>query len=191
MMTSTSVNQADENGWVPLHLAALHRSTGFTEKLLNHERNTAYTRDKRGRTALHLAAHSGHLDVMRKIIEKCPDCAELVDDKGHNALHYSVISDRPYGASRVILDYPSLSNLYNERDYNGNTPLHLLSSEAAIFYKDQPLMKVERVDKWAFNKQNQTAADVAYDNSNFASSSVYEVHNQVINNIIQTTLSPL
>ncbi|KAF7808731.1 ankyrin repeat-containing protein [Senna tora] len=167
-LTRTSVNQADENGWVPLHLAALHESADLTEELLKYDRDTAYKRDKRGRTALHLAARYGHVNVMENIIEYCPDCAELVDENGYNALHYTSIGGKP-SAARMILDNTSLSNLYNEKDNNGNTPLHHLANSTPGIDEDDedhPLLEVRsRVDTMAFNKQNQTAIDVAFDHT--------------------------
>ncbi|KAF7808732.1 ankyrin repeat-containing protein [Senna tora] len=172
LLTRTSVNQADENGWVPLHLAASRKSPDIyiMEELLRYDRNTAYKKDKKGRTAFHFAAHHGHEKVMEKIIEYCPDCAELVDEKGYNALHYTSIGRQPY-AARLILDNTSLSNLYNQKDNNGNTPFHHFA-RTPKFYNSKfyvrwshPLMEKDRsrVDTMAFNKQNQKAIDIAYD----------------------------
>ncbi|KAF7808728.1 ankyrin repeat-containing protein [Senna tora] len=168
LLTRTSVNQADENGWVPLHLAALHKSPDMAMKLLKYDRDTAYKRDKKGRTALHFAAHYGHAKVMETMIKYCPDCAELVDENGYNALHYTSIGGKPV-AARLILDNTSLSNLYNEKDNNGNTPLHHLANSTPGIDEDDedhPLLEVRsRVDTMAFNKQNQTAIDVAFDHT--------------------------
>ncbi|KAF7808727.1 ankyrin repeat-containing protein [Senna tora] len=166
LLTRTSVNQVDEYGWVPLHLAALHESADLTEELLKYDRDTAYKRDKRGRTALHFATRYGHVFVMGKIIEYCPDCAELVDENGYNALHYTLIEGRK-SAARMILNNTSLSNLYNQKDNDGNTPLHhLANSTRDLFDLDRhPLLEAHpRVDTMAFNGQNLTALDVAYHN---------------------------
>ncbi|XP_054824812.1 ankyrin repeat-containing protein At5g02620-like [Prosopis cineraria] len=168
------VNEADDDGWSPLHLAVIFESPELIEMLLKHG-GTAYMRDKKGRTALHLAAYYGNGSLVRKIIESCPDCSELVDHKGCNALHYTIAGLKKYTtneqglceeASRVILKEEHLSNMYNEKDEEGNTPLHHLALYAPKWQEDHshPLLEPNpRVDTMAFNKNNQTALDLACD----------------------------
>ncbi|XP_054824814.1 ankyrin repeat-containing protein At5g02620-like [Prosopis cineraria] len=167
------VNEADDNGWRPLYLAVILGNPEVIGVLLKHGA-TAYMRDNKGRTALHLAAYHGFDNVMRKIIECCPDCSELVDHKGCNALHYAIAGfkrDRTYEqdcsskASREILKEEHLSNMYNEKDEDGNTPLHHLALYAPKWQKhnqSHPLLEPNRrVNTMAFNKNNQTALEVA------------------------------
>ncbi|KAF7840528.1 ankyrin repeat-containing protein [Senna tora] len=159
--------EADENGWTALHFASLHMFPSLTELLLKFDRKMAYMRDKWGMTPLHFAAHCGNDEVVKKILEHCPDCSEVVDNNGHNALHHTAISNNDLLSTRtwkVILSNKSLSNLYNEKDNNGDTPLHLLAKNVRLFFKSNHSLfhpRLQRVDKMAFNKQNQTAMDVA------------------------------
>ncbi|XP_054823061.1 ankyrin repeat-containing protein At5g02620-like [Prosopis cineraria] len=139
-------------------------------------------RDNKGRTALHFAAYCGNGLAMRKIIEYCPDCSELVDHKGRNALHYTTSLERgqlPFigrlRAAEVFMDRQQLRNMHNEKDNDGNTLLHLLARYASTWkeYHFHHLLKENtKVDTMAFNKNNQTALDVAYDN--VPSTSQYE-----------------
>lgn len=188
LLTEASVKQADENGWIPLHLAALDKSPDLTELLLDYDRKTAYMRDKRGMTALHFAALCGKIGTVEKIVQQCADCAELVDEKGCNALHYIVGSEwkneedwipsigqkkippLDQDTARIVWNNPSLSNLYNEKDDKGNTPLHYLASKpkscSDLFLKRSgPSHSPTVLDAMAFNSQNETAIDIAYDNS--------------------------
>ncbi|XP_054824815.1 ankyrin repeat-containing protein NPR4-like [Prosopis cineraria] len=144
------VKEADENGWVPLHLATLDERDDnvLTKVLLEQDRNTAYMRDNKGRTALHFAAYCGNGTVMRKIIKYCPDCSELVDHKGRNALYYatSLEGDKLSGrsmAANIIVKEQQLRNVHNEKDNEGNTPLHLLARYASTWkeYHSHPLLK--------------------------------------------------
>ena len=70
----------------------------------------------------------------------------------------------------------SLSNLYDEKDADGNTPLHHLPN-SWIGYKK--LVFHSRVDKLALNKKDQTALDVAY---TAVEDSARPLRNQVNNN---------
>ncbi|XP_061363800.1 ankyrin repeat-containing protein At2g01680-like [Gastrolobium bilobum] len=114
--------------------------------------------DNQGSTALHIAAYCNHRSVMSMIIKYYPDCSEIVDNKGWNALHYAV-NGYSYRATEKILRNLSLSNLYNEKDFDGNTPLHHMASSRCSTWK---LVRHRRVDIRAINKQDQTALDVVF-----------------------------
>ncbi|KAG6684200.1 hypothetical protein I3842_12G050900 [Carya illinoinensis] len=93
----------------------------------------------------------------------CPECCELVDGKGWNALHF-VVDGSLYGWDVIdrILENSSLSNLLNEKDTEGNTPLHHHCRTSGVYMKD--LIDHPIVDKMAFNKNNHNAYQVAVTN---------------------------
>nr|POF15646.1 ankyrin repeat-containing protein itn1 [Quercus suber] len=99
----------------------------------------AYKKDTKDMTALHIAADRGHVKIVNEILKYCPDCSELVDKRGWNALHFAVNSSHK-DVVNVILNRSSLSNLLNEKDESGNTPL--LHSKSLPYIKD--LMRHDR-----------------------------------------------
>ncbi|TKY59580.1 Ankyrin repeat-containing protein [Spatholobus suberectus] len=157
-----AVRQADKKGCIPLHYAVKIGNKNMTKLLLESDEtnSTAYMQDNEGRTALHIAAYADHCSILEMIIKIFPDCSELVDNKGRNALHYAVDGGRWFAVNKIMRN-PSLSNLYNEKDVEGNTPLHLCTNNPILASR---LVNHRRVDKQAVNKKDQTALDVAYDN---------------------------
>ena len=123
---SAFVKQADKQRSTPLHCAAYFNCFSKTKMLLEVDRSRTYMKDAKGMTALHIAAHQGHDTVMKYILNYCPDCCELVDKRGWNALPFVVNSSATWAedAVKLILKISSLSNLLNEKDACGNTPLH-------------------------------------------------------------------
>ncbi|KAF3973150.1 hypothetical protein CMV_003410 [Castanea mollissima] len=117
----------------------------------------AYKKDTKGMTALHIAADRGHVKIVNEILKYCPDCSELVDKRGWNALHFAVNSSHK-DVVNVILDRSSLSNLLNEKDKSGNTPL--LHSKSLQLPYIEDLVRHDRVNKMAFNKQNLDVYDL-------------------------------
>ena len=172
---SAFIKQVDKQHWTPLHCAAYYDSGSSTvERLLEVEKSVAYMKDAKGMTALHIAAHRGHLRVMKSILKGCPDCCELVDERGWNALHFVVNSSSIIWAcfgAEDILEKSSLSNLLNEKDAHGNTPLHH-HSKSLHYIKD--VMCHDRVDKMAFNQQNLNAFDVALTSEELSDKKVKE-----------------
>ncbi|KAK9291775.1 hypothetical protein L1049_019725 [Liquidambar formosana] len=154
-------NEADKQGWTPLHYAAYLGHARIVTELLEDDASVApYTADAVGkRTALHLAAVRGHSEIVKEIIERFPDCSEMVDDRGRNVLHFAIES-RDENTVKVITKNPWLTNLLNDKDKNeGSTPLHRLAI-CNSFKSAAALLGNPRVDKMAFNKQNQSALDI-------------------------------
>ncbi|XWS75059.1 hypothetical protein CRYUN_Cryun01aG0053100 [Craigia yunnanensis] len=133
----------DKLGWLPLHYAA----------------QFAYIANKIDeKTPLHLAAENGHYQIMNELISRCSGCWEQVDAKGRNVLHHAVESKNIF-ALWIILDDTSLSNLINEKDKDGNTPLHLqvTSTHYWRYFIHHP-----KVDRHAFNSRNLNPLDVLF-----------------------------
>jgi hypothetical protein len=159
--------EVDNNGWTPLHLAAYFNKWKIAEKLLDKDREVAYMKDTKGRTPLHIAAqYSWPFGTMKVIIERCPDCCELVDNRGWNVLHFAIKrGDMPWCLDtimEIIKEKRSLSNLLNEKNAEGDAPLHFYFKNT---YLRLPLSKSfflghPQVDKKAFNKQNLNAREI-------------------------------
>ncbi|KAK3002926.1 hypothetical protein RJ639_018769 [Escallonia herrerae] len=155
---------ADKHGWTPIHYAArLGHEKRVNQICLSDERSkemgylTADGDEKK--TALHLAASHGHVDVMMFLVACYPDCAEMVTSRGQNILHIAV-KDEQEEVIKFVLQHSSLSSLINQKDNDGNTPLHLLAASTNIF--PWRLVNHPRIEKMTFNKENLTPLDIAY-----------------------------
>ena len=152
---SALINQKYNRRLTPLHCAAYFNGYSTIKILLKNDRSMAYKKDAKDMTALHIAADQGHVKTVNEILKYCPDCSERVDKRGWNALHFAVNSSHK-DVVNFILNRSSLSNLLNEKDESGNTPL--LHSKSLPYIKD--LMRHNRVNKMAFNEQNLDAYNI-------------------------------
>ncbi|KAK9283224.1 hypothetical protein L1049_011460 [Liquidambar formosana] len=156
--------EADQQGWTPLHYAAHFGYLPMVKTLLRNDMSSnnisaAYFADRDGnRTALHIAAALGHHRMMKEIISSYPDCCELVDKRGWNVLHFATES-YDFRAIKVVSENPSLTHLLNEKNNDGNTPLH---QHAVSGYTNPRLIWHQRVDKMAFNKENLNVLDISF-----------------------------
>ncbi|KAE8022652.1 hypothetical protein FH972_008435 [Carpinus fangiana] len=155
--------EVDNKGWTPLHLAAYFNREKIIKQLLDKDREVAYMKDTNGRTPLHIAAQCGYGETMKVIVESCPDCYELVDNSGWNVLHFAIKGgDNDYLESimEIIKENRSLSNLLNEKNADGDAPLHLYFKNTSLELQNS-FIGHPRLDKKAFNKQNLNASEIA------------------------------
>ncbi|KAL3506036.1 hypothetical protein ACH5RR_031418 [Cinchona calisaya] len=151
--------EADTYGWTPLHYAALFGHVQRVRQILIINMSQAYLATNKDQvTALHIAASQGHTKVMTELLSYCPDCWEMVNDKGQNILHVAVANEKA-NVIRFIIDSSLLSSLIDERDLDGNTPLHLLATSGRFV---PGLIMHPRANKMAFNNDNMTPLDEAY-----------------------------
>ncbi|KAA0063587.1 protein ACCELERATED CELL DEATH 6-like [Cucumis melo var. makuwa] len=158
--------EPDIYGWLPLHYAAYLGSKELVELILNHKPSMAYEKDKNGVSALHLAAKEGRSAVLKTFARLCPDSCELLDSKDQTVLHVAVANRQAY-AVRKMLELRSFRNLVNQKDIDGNTPLHV----AAIVGDYVIIMMLAshgRVDKKIMNKAGFTTNDIIRLNPKFS-----------------------
>jgi len=153
------IHVKDGIGRNALHYAACTGYLHGVEYLLQNCDTCNMERDKDGFFPLHLASAFGHIEVLKKLFENCPDPREIVDNKGRNILHIAAIMGR-FNVVRYILQDKNdgLKDMINDKDYNGNTPLHL----AASYFRPkvvQALTWDTRVDPHCLNNNNKTALD--------------------------------
>lgn len=173
--------KVDYAGWTPIHYAARLGHVQMVTQLLHFKKSLAYliTQDTEKKTALHIATSGGHVKVMELLITTCPDCCELLTGNGQNILHLAVMDKRKkvidfiltrftwtryifrrFILKKYILTEMMVNNLTNQKDMDGNTPLHLL---ARSNFKElgSDLIKKPRVEMMVFNNQNMNPVDIA------------------------------
>ncbi|KAF3456869.1 hypothetical protein FNV43_RR01523 [Rhamnella rubrinervis] len=103
---------------------------------------------------------------MLEIIKRCPDSSELVNNRGWNILHLAV-QDISFQSpvEDILKTTSSLSNLINEKDAQGNTPLHHIAV-SINHWRLGHLIDDPRVDKLAYNNENKNALDLASTSQN-------------------------
>ncbi|KAK6241692.1 protein of unknown function DUF3447 - like 10 [Theobroma cacao] len=148
-----------EQGRNPLHCAA---SIGYLEGvkiLLQMFRGAAYQRDRNGFFPIHIASDEGYIGIVQEFLWHCPDSRELLNRQGQSILHLAAKRGRIHLVN-YILKVPTLQNLINERDENGNTPLLL-----ATIYLHPKVVSVltwdRRVNLLLMNEDGLTALDIA------------------------------
>ncbi|TXG72173.1 hypothetical protein EZV62_000752 [Acer yangbiense] len=127
--------------------------------LLECDVSTAYIGDKhRKMTPLHIAIGRGY--IPNEIISRCLDCCELVDERRWNVLHFAMLS-LTYEDLKILLKYPLIRNLINDKDVDGNTPLHLLATFRSHLLWERKLVDENiKLDFGVVNNQRTSVHEV-------------------------------
>ncbi|XP_019189184.1 PREDICTED: protein ACCELERATED CELL DEATH 6-like isoform X2 [Ipomoea nil] len=154
-------DETDDFGLTPLHCAVNLCDIGATTMILEENLSAAYVRAGNGNewtTIFHIAVTVGNIKMLKKISESCPDCWEMTNSKLQNVFHEAVLSKR-VNAFEYVLRSPHIDNLIDEKDENGNTPLHMLAISDC--HHLQRAIKRHTRKHLVFNKHQQTPFDMA------------------------------
>ncbi|XP_071926234.1 protein ACCELERATED CELL DEATH 6-like [Coffea arabica] len=158
------IKKVDKFGWTALHYAAkLNHPAKLNHEdvvrlLLSAERSTAYVaaRNDDSKTALHIAVIHGHVAVVQELLSHCPDCWEIYTNRRQNILHLAVKYEQRE-VLEFVLKNSWASELINQRDNTGNTPLHLYVATKNL--DGSSLVKHHSVDVNSFDYSNSTPLD--------------------------------
>ncbi|KAG6740643.1 hypothetical protein POTOM_056099 [Populus tomentosa] len=120
----------------------------------------ASQRNEEGNLPIHVACQKGHLQVVRELLNYWLDPMDFLNEKGHNILHVAAGS----GQMRIvdeILRNRDLEALINEKDYDGNTPLHEDDAARGVWNKSQDVevRKMRKVLKVLVEAADKTEFD--------------------------------
>ncbi|XP_027098018.1 protein ACCELERATED CELL DEATH 6-like [Coffea arabica] len=152
------IKRVDKFRWTALHYAAKFNHQDVVKLLLSAKRSMAYVAARRddSKTALHVAVIEGHLGVVQELLSDCPDCWEKCTNKQQNILHLAVKYEQR-DVLEFVLYYPWASELINQKDKNGNTPLHLYVATKNL--DGNSLVNHRCVDINSFDNWNSTPLD--------------------------------
>ncbi|XP_011039735.1 PREDICTED: ankyrin repeat-containing protein At5g02620-like [Populus euphratica] len=153
------LRRKDEKGGNPLHCAASMGYVWETQFLFDKYRDGAIQQNDEGNMPIHVASKKDHVDVVDAYISNWTDATEFLNSKRQNVLHVAAESGR-HRVVKYILRNKNLEALINEKDLDGNTPLHLASKNGrsiATF----TLARNSMVMKCIANGENLTPYDVA------------------------------
>ncbi|KRH55980.2 hypothetical protein GLYMA_06G294100v4 [Glycine max] len=159
----------DEDGNTPLHYAVdIGYVDGFRilfkNSLLNKLDQTALERNKKGHLPVHLACKRGCVEMVKEFFEPGSGWPinpyVLLNQKGQNILHIAAKNGRD-NVVEYLLGNCNTGHLHiNQKDYDGNTPLHLASKN--LFQQVISLITEDkRTDLNLTNEDGLTAGDIS------------------------------
>jgi len=155
----------DEDEGTPLHYAAyIGYAEGFRILLENSFQKSDQTfleGNKKGHLPIHLACKRGHLKVVKKFLQhKCvTNLHVLLNQKGQNILHVAAKNGKSKVVQYLLGNSKIDQSIINQKDNNGNTPLHLASIN--LFPKVLYLFTQDkRTDVKLSNNNDLTAQDI-------------------------------
>uniref|UniRef100_A0A8C3HT14 Ankyrin repeat domain 27 n=1 Tax=Chrysemys picta bellii TaxID=8478 RepID=A0A8C3HT14_CHRPI len=152
------VNVTNQDGFTPLHVAALHGHPELVYLLLKHGANIS-AKNINHAVPLHLACQKGHFQVVKCLVD-CNAKQNKKDVHGNTPLIYACLNGQ-HEIAALLLEHGASVNLSNSK---GNTALH-----EAVIGKHEVLVELllqNGASNHIRNKRQRTPLDCAELNSN-------------------------
>ncbi|XP_008245030.1 PREDICTED: protein ACCELERATED CELL DEATH 6-like isoform X2 [Prunus mume] len=161
-MEETFQSPKDEKDRTPLHCAA---SIGYMEGvrfLLERHLSDSHQVDHRGNFPIHSASSKGHVKIVKELLRHCPDSTEYRNYNFENILHVAARCGKD-NVVKYFLKNGEFQMLINQKDSNGNTPLHLATKHhhPKVVYR---LAWDTRTNLNLLNGMGETALDITESN---------------------------
>ncbi|KAK3008594.1 hypothetical protein RJ639_014713 [Escallonia herrerae] len=164
--TCTAPAYSGPYGRTALHGGAISNSKGSMASLLGWKPSLVKETDLHGWTSLHFTARFGFASIVCQLLEADKSLGYIADNDDKNtALHIAaghghIDHDRGKAVTYILIKCAIVISLINQKDIDGNTPLHLLATSEC---PPQELISHSGADTNAFNKENLTPVDVIED----------------------------
>ncbi|CAL2247758.1 unnamed protein product [Prunus armeniaca] len=152
-MEETFQSPKDEKDRTPLHCAV--EGVRF---LLERHLSDSHRVDHRGNFPIHSASSKGHVKIVKELLRHRPDSKEFRNFNEENILHVAARCGKD-NVVKYFLKRGELQMLINEKDSDGNTPLHLatMHHHPKVVYR---LAWDTRTNLKLLNGRGMTALDI-------------------------------
>ncbi|KAL6312993.1 hypothetical protein AAG906_012482 [Vitis piasezkii] len=155
--TSPSSDHKGIEGRTVLHAAVLCRHQAMTKKILEWKPMLIKEVDENGWSPLHCAAYMRDAAITKQLLDGSSQ-DKSIDENGNNVFYFAMMKKHAsrFGSELLIKDGLRVRGLVNEKDAQGDTPLHLLASFGV---NDVDFILDKTVDKMERNKRKLNFSD--------------------------------